>query len=321
MIIDRPLGKSGLRTPPLVLGGNPFGWTIDSATTFAVLDAFVAGGGRMIDTADVYWSIGEGFNGGHSETLIGEWLHRRGHREDVLVATKVGMEMDGDEGLDAARIARMAERSLKRLKTDYIDLYFAHQDFPDTPLEEVLGAFDKLVRDGKVRAIAASNHTAARVAEAISVSRQCGFAEYTVVEPNYSLVARDGFEGALQKLCLDENIGCISYFSLASGFLTGKYRNRTDIEGNPRAFIVDDILHLFSPYGMGVLAALDAVAEETAATAAQVALAWLMAQPGVTAPIASATSVVQVEQLLGAMRLHLNPHHLGLLAEASRPMA
>ncbi len=311
----RPLGGFGLTTPRLVLGGNVFGWTIDQSASFEILDAFVARGGRMIDTANCYSVWAPGNQGGESETIIGQWLARRGGRDDVLIATKVGMKPDGPGALTAARIAAEADDSLKRLGTDYIDLYFAHRDDTATPLEETLSAFDRLVRAGKVRSIGASNYDAARMASALQISREAGLAQYTFLQPHYSLVARDQFEGALQELCVAQGIAVVPYYPLASGFLTGKYRTQSDIEGKPRQSSLEKHLNAF---GLGVLAALDQVAADLLATPAQVALAWLAAQPSVAAPIASATSVAQLQELLGAMTMELSADHLRVLDAASR---
>ena len=302
MTNERPLGDSGLTTPPLILGGNVFGWTADRQTSFAILDAFVAGGGRMIDTADVYSSWVPGNQGGESETVIGAWLAARKQRDDVLIATKVGMDLGGTTGLAPARIAEAVEASLKRLRTDVIDLYFAHRDDSETPLEDTLEAFDRLVKAGKVRAIGASNFSAERLEEALETSAKRGLARYTVLQPQYNLVERGEFEGALQDLCVARKIAVVPYYGLASGFLTGKYRTAADLAGKARGSVVEKYLN---DRGLRVLAALDLVATETGTNPAQAALAWLAAQPAVAAPIASATSVAQVEDLLGAMRLKL----------------
>ena len=316
MITERTLGTSGLRTPPLILGGNVFGWTVDRAASFPILDAFIAGGGRMIDTADVYSSWVPGNQGGESETIIGAWLAARGRRDDVLIATKVGMEVGGSKGLAPSRIATCVEASLKRLRTDYIDLYFAHRDDSDTPLESTLDAFDSLVRAGKVRAIGASNHDATRLEQALNTSKARGQTRYSVLQPYFNLVERAKFEGPLQNLCVAHDVAVVSYYSLASGFLTGKYRSKGDLAGKARAGAAEKYLNKF---GLGVFAALDKVAAETKATPAQVALAWLAAQPTVAAPIASATSVAQVEELLGAMRLRFSADQLAILNTASQP--
>ena len=312
----RSLGTSGLATPPLVLGGNVFGNTVRGEEAFALLDRFVAAGGTMIDTADVYSIWVPGHVGGESETLLGEWLRRRGRRDDVLIATKVGMLAgEGGERLEAARVAAAAEASLRRLGTDHIDLYYAHRDDSRTPLEETLGAFDALVRSGKVRTIGASNYSAERLAEALAISERNGLAGYTVLQPELNLMVRDRFEGALQRLCIDRGLGVLPYFGLASGFLTGKYRSQSDLGKSVRG---DTVAKYLDGRGMAVLAALDAVAEETGSTPAQAALAWLAAQPGVTAPIASATSVAQLEELLGAMELKLTSDQVDRLDTASR---
>ncbi|MDB5661710.1 MAG: NADP-dependent aryl-alcohol dehydrogenase [Sphingomonas bacterium] len=316
MVVKRALGSSGLDVAPLVLGGNVFGWTADQPTSFAVLDAFVAGGGTMIDTADVYSQWIPGNSGGESETVIGHWLKQRGHRDDVQIATKVGMlvpEGLEENGLSPRNIAVAVEASLRRLQTDYIDLYFAHRDDADTPFEETLAAFDGLIKAGKVRAIAASNYTADRLAEALAVSDANGLARYTALQPWYNLLDRKDFEGPLQQLCIAENIGVVPYFGLASGFLTGKYRNPADAEGKARGYRVKDYVN---DRGFAVLAAMDAIAGETGASLPQIALAWIAAQPGLTAPIASATSVAQVEELLGAMSLALSPDQVARLDAA-----
>jgi len=321
MVEKRNLGGSGLSIAPLVLGGNVFGWTADEPTSFDVLDAFVAGGGTMIDTADVYSAWIPGHKGGESETVIGNWLKRRGRRDDVQIATKVGMlgRKGRDEvALSAAEIEHAVEASLRRLQTDYIDLYFAHRDDATTPLEETLGAFDRLVKAGNVRAIGASNYTADRLAEALVVSDGNGFARYTVLQPCYNLLDRSDFEGALQKLCLNEHIGVIPYFGLASGFLTGKYRREADAENKPRGYRVKNY---FNDRGWTVLEAMDGIAEETGASLPQIALAWVAAQPGLTAPIASATSVAQVEELVDAIGLTLSADQIAELDAAGAEAA
>ena len=312
MVELRPLGSSGLSTPRLVLGGNVFGFTVKGEEAFAILDHFIDAGGTMIDTADVYSAWVPGHVGGESETLLGEWLKRRGRRDDVLIATKVGFM----KGLSAGQVAEAIEASLRRLQTDYVDLYYAHKDDAGTPLEETLRAFDTLVRDGKVRAIGASNYSAERLDEALAISEREGLAKYTVLQPEYNLMARDRFEGSLQQAAIDRGLGVLVYFALASGFLTGKYRSRGDfgksVRGDRMGAYLDD-------RGYRVLGALDEVAAETDATQAQVALAWLAAQPGVTAPIASATSVDQLEELLGVFDLELSPDQLDRLTAASQP--
>ena len=312
---ERKLATSGLTTPPLILGGNVFGWTADRPTSFAILDAFVAGGGRMVDTADSYSSWVPGNSGGESETIIGEWLSARGRREDVLIATKVGAEVFGGRGLLPARITSSVEGSLKRLRTDHIDLYFAHYDDPETPLDATLDAFDSLVRAGKVRAIGASNYSAERLGQALDTSAARALTSYTVLQPEYNLVEREKFEGPLQELCVERGLAAVPYSALASGFLSGTYRSSADAANRPRGAAVTRYLN---EYGLGVLQAVEAVASEASAPPAQVALAWLAAQPAVAAPIASATRVEQVEELLGAMRLTLTADQLARLDAASR---
>lgn len=306
----RALGSSGLDIAPLVLGGNVFGWTADRAASFAVLDAFVDGGGTMIDTADVYSAWVSGHKGGESESVIGEWLKASGKRDKVQIATKVGM-MPG--GLSPSTIAAAVEGSLKRLGTDRIDLYFAHQDDEKVPLADALGAFARLVEAGKVRAIGASNYSAMRLKEALDTAAAEGLPHYSVLQPEYNLVSRHKFEGELQDLAIQHNVGVIPYYGLASGFLTGKYRSEADFGKSPRGGGMKKYLEGNGP---AVLTAMDAVAEQTGATHAQIALAWLAAQPGVTAPIASATSAEQVQDLLGAMRLELTADQIARLDAA-----
>jgi aryl-alcohol dehydrogenase-like predicted oxidoreductase len=305
----RPLGGSGLKTPRLVLGGNVFGFTVKGEEAFRILDRFAEAGGTMIDTADVYSKWVPGHVGGESETLIGEWLKRRGGQKGVLIATKVGY----DAGLAAAEIARAAEGSLQRLGVEAIDLYYAHKDDAATPLAETLAAFDRLVKAGKVRAIGASNYGAARLAEALDISEREGLARYEVLQPEYNLMTRDRFEGALQQLCIARGLGVLPYYGLANGFLTGKYRSSADKGKSVRGDRMDAYL---DARGLRILAALDEVAAEAGATPAQVALAWLAAQPGVTAPIASATSAEQLEELLGVLTLELSPSQLERLSTA-----
>ena len=310
----RPRGRSGLEIAPLGLGGNVFDWTADRGASFAVLDAFVAGGGTMIDTADVYSVWVPGHRGGESETVIGEWLRASGKRDAVLIATKVGMlPGEGGEKLAPARIAAACDASLRRLGTDRIDLYYAHQDDPDTPQEEVAAAFDALVRAGKVRVLGASNFTADRLGSALDVSAREGLARYEVLQPEYNLVSRDKFEGALQQLCVAEQVTALPYYGLASGFLTGKYRSEADLAQSARGGRMKELV---VGRGLPVLAAMDAVAAETGASLAQIALAWVAAQPGVGAPIASATSAAQLADLLPAMDLTLSEDQLRRLTNA-----
>lgn len=311
---DQALGQSGLSIPPLVLGGNVFGWTADRAASFAVLDRFVEGGGTMIDTADVYSAWIEGHKGGESESMIGEWLKTRGARGQVLIATKVGMLTgEGGKGLQPDRIRAAAQASLDRLGVDQIDLYFAHQDDPDVPLDEVLGAFGELVDAGKVRAIGASNYTAERLAEALAVSDAKGLPRFTAMQPELNLLDRGQYEGALQQLCVAENIGVVPYYSLASGYLSGKYRSADDLGKSPRG---DKAKAYMAGNGPAVLAAMDRIAAETGASLSQIALAWVAQQPGVTAPIASATTVAQLDELLGSMVLELSDEQLAALSAA-----
>ncbi|KQN02697.1 MULTISPECIES: aldo/keto reductase [Sphingomonas] len=310
----RRLGSTDLKIAPLVLGGNVFGWTADRAASFAVLDAFVAGGGTMIDTADIYSAWVDGHTGGESESMIGEWLKASGKRDDVLIATKVGMlPGEGGEKLAPARIAAAAEASLKRLGTDRIDLYYAHQDDDSQTQEAVLEAFGKLVDAGKVRVIGASNFHAARLKSAVEAAKTSDLPRYHVLQPEYNLVSRTKFEGELQDYCVTENIGVLPYYGLASGFLTGKYRTKDDLSQSVRGGRMGELLE---GTGKAVLDAMDSVVEATGATHAQVALAWLIAQPGVTAPIASATSVKQIEDLLPAMTLELSKDQLDALMVA-----
>ncbi|WP_174298720.1 aldo/keto reductase [Sphingomonas bacterium] len=306
----RRLGSSGLSIAPLVLGGNVFGWTADRAASFAVLDAFVAGGGTMIDTADVYSAWAPGNRGGESETIVGEWLRTSGKRDRVLIATKVGLlPGDGGEKLEPARIAAACDASLRRLGTDRIDLYFAHRDDPHTPLADTLGAFGRLVKAGKVRAIGASNYDVARLREARALSDAHGLPRFDVLQPEYNLVSR-GFEDAERDFCVAGDVGVVTYSSIAAGFLTGKYRTRDDLERSVRGGRMGKV---FDGKGPAVLAAMDDVADATGATLAQIALAWLLAKPGVTAPIASATGTGQLDDLLGAMTLTLGADQVAAL--------
>ena len=314
MTTKRRLGSTDLQIAPLVLGGNVFGWTTDQAASFAVLDAFVAGGGTMIDTADVYSAWVPGHRGGESESTIGAWLKASGKRDDVLIATKVGMlPCDGGEKLAPARIAAACDASLQRLGTDRIDLYYAHQDDDGQPQDAVLEAFGALVKAGKVRVVGASNFHAGRLRSAEQVARAHHLPRFDVLQPEYNLVSRGKFEGELQDYCVTENVGVLPYYGLASGFLTGKYRSADDLGKSVRGGRMTDLLE---GKGAAVLAAMDAVAAETGASLAQIALAWLMAQPAVTAPIASATSAQQLDELMPAMELTLSPDQLERLDAA-----
>ena len=307
---ERALGQSGLSVRPFVLGGNVFGMTADKAASFAVLDRFVERGGGMIDTADVYSAWVPGHKGGESESMMGAWLKQSGARDKILIATKVGM-MPG--GLKPDRIREAVQGSLDRLGTDVIDLYFAHKDDPDVPLDEVLGAFAELVDAGIVRAIGASNYSAERLAESLRVADEKGLPRFTAMQPELNLLDRDQYEGALQELCIAEGLGVVTYFSLASGYLSGKYREGGDLGKSPRGARVKPYLEGRGP---AVLAVMDAIAAETGATLSQIALAWVAAQPGVTAPIASATTVAQLDELLGSLDLRLSDDQLAALGAA-----
>lgn len=310
----RRLGKSDLKVAPLVLGGNVFGWTADEKTSFAILDAFVDGGFNMVDTADVYarWTPA---GGGASETVIGKWLAQGGKRDKVVLATKFGAEMgEGMKGLSAKYMMEAVEASLKRLQTDRIDLYQSHRDDPETPQEETAEAFDRLVKAGKVRAIGSSNFTPERLKSALEVSQAKGLARYNSEQPQYNLYDRAGFEAGLQQVCIENEVGVIPYYGLASGFLTGKYRTEADLDKSPRG---RGVKRMMDERGMRILAALDQVSGAKGASPAQVALAWVMAQPGLTGPIASATSVEQLEELMGSARLALSAEDLATLNAAS----
>lgn len=313
----RRLGNSGLEIAPLAFGGNVFGWTADEATSFRLLDAFLEAGFDFVDTADVYSKWAPGNQGGESETIIGKWLKRSGKRQQTLIATKVGMEMPGGcKGLAKPYIKRAAEDSLKRLQTDYIDLYQSHTDDQSTPFEETFEAFSELIQEGKVRAIGASNYTAERLDEASKASKRGGYAQYESLQPEYNLYDRAGFETKLQPLCQQAQLGVIPYFSLAAGFLTGKYRSRNDLSNKSRARMVEKYLN---PRGLRILDALDDVSKEYGATPAQVSLAWLLAQPTITAPIASATTLEQLQDILAAAKLRLDDAAIERLTQASAP--
>jgi aryl-alcohol dehydrogenase-like predicted oxidoreductase len=311
----RKLGNSGLEIAPLMLGGNVFGWTADEAASFKVLDAFVAAGLDAIDTADVYSRWAPGNKGGESETVLGKWLKARGRRDKVVIATKAGNDMGGGrKGLAKAYILQAAEDSLKRLQTDYIDLYQSHIDDQAAPLEETLSAYQQLIQQGKVRAIGCSNYTAARLAEALKTSAARKLPRYESLQPHYNLYERAGFEAELEPLCLKEKVGVIPYYSLASGFLTGKYRSEADAGKSPRGARAKGYLN---ERGRRILKALDAVAARTRTSPAAVALAWLMARPSITAPIASATSPAQLDELIAATRLTLDREAIAELDRAS----
>ncbi len=311
----RRLGRSDLMVAPLVLGTNVFGWTADEKTSFAILDAFVDGGFNAVDTADVYsrWSPA---GAGASETVIGNWIAQGGGRRDrIVLATKVGSEMgEGMKGLSAQYIEQAVEASLKRLQTDYIDLYQSHRDDPDTPQDETAKAYERLVKAGKVRVIGSSNFTPERLKSALETAKALGAPRYESEQPLYNLYDRAGFEAGLQQLCIAEEVGVIPYYGLASGFLTGKYRSEEDLAKSPRGRGAKKYM---DARGMKILAALDQVAGAHSATPAQVALAWVMAQPGLTGPIASATSVVQLDELMGSARLTLSAEDRKALDAAS----
>jgi aryl-alcohol dehydrogenase-like predicted oxidoreductase len=313
----RALGRSGLQVAPLALGGNVFGWTADEAASFAVLDAFVDDGFNLIDTADVYSRWVPGHVGGESEAMIGRWLKKSGKRHRVVLATKVGKDMgDGKIGLAPKYIRQAVDASLERLQTDHIDLYQSHDDDANIPLEDTLGAYADLIQAGKVRAIGASNYTAPRLKEALDTSARLNLPRYESLQPLYNLVERPAYEAELEPLCRAEQVGVINYFALASGFLTGKYRSEADARKSPRGGGI--VKKYLNERGRRVLDALDSAAAQHKATPAQVALAWQIARPGVTAPIASATSVAQWRDIAGAARLQLDAGTIAAIDAASR---
>jgi len=313
-INKRKLGNSSLQVSPLMFGGNVFGWTADEATSFSLLDKFVDAGLNFIDTADVYSSWVPGHHGGESETIIGKWLKRSGKRDQVVIATKVGMSMgEGKKGLRKAYIRQAVEDSLRRLQTDHIDLYQSHEDDPETPLEETLSAYAELVKDGKVRVIGASNYSAERLAEALRISEQHGVPSYQSLQPHYNLYDRAEYERTLEPFVLKHGIGVISYYSLASGFLSGKYRSEQDLGKSARG---QGVKRYLDARGLRILDALDQVAASHGANPAQVALAWLIARPSITAPIASATTLAQLDDLISATRLKLSPAAIAQLNQA-----
>jgi aryl-alcohol dehydrogenase-like predicted oxidoreductase len=316
-MLMKPLGRSGLTTAPLVFGGNVFGWTADEATSFRLLDAFVDGGFNLIDTADVYSTWVSGHTGGESETILGRWIKHSGKRDRVLIATKVGKPMAGEgrTGLSPRWIRQAVDDSLRRLQTDRIDLYQSHDDDTSTPLEDTLATYGELIRAGKVRAIGASNHTAARLAEALDVSERLKLPRYETLQPLYNLVDRAAFEAELEPLVRERGLGVINFFGLARGFLTGKYRSEADLAKSARGAGVKAAC--FNERGWRILAALDEAAAALKATPAQVALAWQMARPTISAPIASATSVAQLEELMGAAKLTLDAETIAALDRAS----
>jgi aryl-alcohol dehydrogenase-like predicted oxidoreductase len=311
----RSLGNSGLEVAPLAFGGNVFGWTADEQTSFRLLDAFVAAGFNLIDTADVYSKFAPGNHGGESETIIGRWLKQGNRRDKVIIATKVGLEMEPDaKGLSKAYILRAAENSLRRLQTDYIDLYQSHRDDPGTSLDETLQAYAQLMEQGKVRAVGASNYSAERLSYAMTLSRRHELPRYECLQTEYNLYDRAEYEKTLEPVCIENGLGVLSYFSLASGFLTGKYKSETDVADKARGDFVKKYLN---ERGLKIIDTLNQVAKRLHAAPAQVALAWLLARPTVTAPIASATSLEQLKELIGATRLKLDEASIGLLNRAS----
>ncbi len=312
---SRTIAGTGITLSPLVFGGNVFGWTADKATSFALLDRLLDAGLTSIDTADVYSRWAPGHQGGESESVIGDWLAARGVRDRVQIMTKVGMDMGAaGQGLSAAHIERAVEASLQRLRTDRIDVYFSHRFDASVPQAETLAAYDRLLRAGKVRAIGASNFSAPQLREALDTAATGQLPRYQVLQPHYNLVERAGFDGPLRELAMAEGLAVVTYFSLASGFLTGKYRRADDLAGSARG---DWVKGYLNPRGLRILAALDAVAARHAAQPAEVALAWLMARPGVTAPIASATRLQQLEGLIRATELRLAADDIAALDQAS----
>lgn len=311
----RKLGNSGLEVVPLAFGGNVFGWTVDEPTAFQLLDAFVSDGFNLIDTADIYSRWAPGNQGGESETIIGNWLKRSGNREKIVIATKVGMEMGPNmKGLSKSYIQGAVEDSLRRLQTDYIDLYQSHEDDKETPLEETLSAFAQLIEQGKVRAIGASNYTAERLSQALAVSERNGLPRYESLQPLYNLYDRVYYEQHLEPICVEQGLGVINYYALASGFVTGKYRSEADLGKSARG---KDIKKYLNDRGFRILEALDQVAKQYNSNPTRVALAWLIDRPSITAPIASATSLEQLHDLIGATRLQLDRSAIELLNQAS----
>jgi aryl-alcohol dehydrogenase-like predicted oxidoreductase len=311
----RPLGRSGLSIPPIIFGGNVFGWTVDQAASFKLLDGMVAGGLNAIDSADVYSAWVPGHTGGESERVIGAWLKQRGRRDDVVIMTKCGIEMPGKgKGLGAAYIAKACDDSLQRLGIDTIDFYWAHRDDEVTPPEETLGAFDKLIKAGKVKAIGASNFSAPRLKASLDCSEQHGLPRYEALQPHYNLMER-AIETDLVPLCVEHRVAITPYYALAAGFLTGKYRTEADLSKSPRGSRT--VTKYMTPKGMAVLDALQAVAEAKHITMGQAALAWMMAKPGITAPIASATTPAQLAELVTAAGVTLDGASVAALDAAS----
>ncbi len=311
----RPLGTTDLEIAPLVLGTNVFGWTIDEATSFTILDAFTRAGGNLVDTADVYSTWGNGNKGGESETIIGNWIKKNNQRKALVIATKVGSDMgDGKKGVTKKYILQAAEASLKRLQTDYIDLYQTHFDDEATPVEETLEAYAELVKAGKVRWVGTSNMSPERILQSIAISKENNYPLYHSLQPEYNLYTRQKYESQYEQLCINNNIGVINYFSLASGFLTGKYRSEKDYSKSVRGGSMGKYLN---PRGMAILDAMDAVAQQHNCNDTAVALAWLLARPSVTAPIASATSTEQLDDLIKATEVILTEDDISRLDTAS----
>ena len=312
---NRKLGNSGLEVSPLCFGGNVFGWTADEGTSFKLLDAFVDAGFNFIDTADVYSRWAPGHQGGESETILGKWFQQSRKRDKVVIATKAGFEMGPDKkGLSKAYLFRAVEDSLARLQTDRIDLYQSHTDDKETPLEETLEAYGQLIQQGKIRAIGASNYSGERLSQALQASRQHGYPSYQCLQPLYNLYDRAGYESDLEPVCAANGLGVIPYFSLGAGFLTGKYRSENDLSKSPRGVRVKNYLN---ERGFRILEALDQAAKQRNSTPARVSLAWLMARPSITAPIASATSLEQLDELIAATRLKLDAPSIAALNQAS----
>ena len=312
----RPLGNTGLQVAPLAFGGNVFGWTVDETTSFRLLDAWLDAGFNFVDTADVYSRWAPGHSGGESETIIGKWLRQSGKRNRVILATKVGKPMGDDKvGLSATYIREAVDASLRRLKTDHIDLYQSHDDDASTPLEETAGAFAELIKAGKVRAIGASNFTAPRLAEALDVAERAGLPRYESLQPLYNLYDRAAFETELEPLCTARGIGVINFYALAAGFLTGKYRSAADASKSARGTTTTQ--KYLNPRGLRILEALDAVGLRHGVKPGQAAIAWQLQRPAVTAPIASATSIAQLDELIEAASLRLDADSVAELDKAS----
>ncbi|HSV58906.1 MAG TPA: aldo/keto reductase [Variovorax sp.] len=312
----RPLGQSGLQVSPLALGGNVFGWTADEALSFRLLDAWVDGGFNFVDTADVYSRWAPGHVGGESESILGKWMRQTGKRNRIVLATKVGLAMgDGKSGLAPTYIREAVDASLRRLKTDHIDLYQAHEDDPATPLEDTLGAFAELIKVGKVRAIGASNYSAPRLAQALDISQRARLPRYECLQPLYNLYDRAAYEDELEPLCAQQGLGVINYYALASGFLTGKYRSEADASKSARGAGATG--KYLNPRGLRILDALDKAAKQYSSTPGQIAIAWQVARPSITAPIASATSMPQLSEMMAAAQLQLDAGTIAALDAAS----